>query len=230
MRSPSTPLPASPKSSNCRNEQGFSLLEVVVALTILSGGFLTVLNLFSGSVLSVDFSGQYLKAVTLANSKINELEMLNFQSNEYSGKFKNEEDYRWEVDIAPHDSPLNDSGSGIQLQKILLKVSWQDRGQTRNVELATLHLKGQTYPVSDSSLEKLFSGGASPGTPGGEDEASDDSGDSDTNGSSDSNGSGSSSTSASTGNLSGATTSFSSPSVSCPAGTAFVFGAGCIVP
>jgi len=222
MRSPSTPLPASPKSSNCRNEQGFSLLEVVVALTILSGGFLTVLNLFSGSVLSVDFSGQYLKAVTLANSKINELEMLNFQSNEYSGKFKNEEDYRWEVDIAPHDSPLNDSGSGIQLQKILLKVSWQDRGQTRNVELATLHLKGQTYPVSDSSLEKLFSGGASPGTPGGEDEASDASDTSD--------GSGSSSTSASTGNLSGATTSFSSPSVSCPSGTTFVFGAGCIVP
>ena len=162
MRSRSTPLLENRKLKSWKNEQGFSLLEVVVALTILAGGFLTVLNLFSGSVLSVDFSGQYLKAITLANSKINELEMLNFQTSEYSGKFKNEESYRWEVDIAPHDSPLNEPGSGIQLQEILLKVLWEDRGQTRNVELATLHMKGQRYPASDSSLEKLFSGGASP--------------------------------------------------------------------
>ena len=117
---------------------------------------MTVLNLFSGSVLSVDFSGQYLKAVTLANSKINELEILNFQPNEYSGKFKNEESYRWEVDISPHDSPLNDPDSSIQLQKVLLKVSWEDRGLTRNVELATLHLKGQAYPVPTQVLKKFF--------------------------------------------------------------------------
>ena len=125
MRSLSTQLSEKSKSSNLKNEEGFSLLEVVVALTILAGGFLTVLNLFSGSVLSVDFSGQYLKAVTLANSKINELEILNFQPNEYSGKFKNEESYRWEVDISPHDSALNDPDSSIQLQKVLLKVSWK---------------------------------------------------------------------------------------------------------
>ena len=170
MRSPSTPLPANPKSSIWKNEQGFSLLEVVVALAIMAGGFLVVLNLFSASVQSVDFSGQYLKGVTLANSKINELEMLNFEPDEYSGIFKNEESYRWEVDIAPYDSPLNDSDSGIQLQKVLLKVFWEDRGQTRNVELATLHLEGQAYPVVDTYLEKLFTGGAAPVSAGAEEE------------------------------------------------------------
>ena len=87
MRSRSTPLLENQKLKSWKNEQGFSLLEVVVALTILAGGFLTVLNLFSGSVLSVDFSGQYLKAVTLANSKINELEILNFQPSEYYDNF-----------------------------------------------------------------------------------------------------------------------------------------------
>ncbi|MBL7020509.1 MAG: prepilin-type N-terminal cleavage/methylation domain-containing protein [Nitrospinaceae bacterium] len=217
MRSLSTPLPENPKSSNWRNEQGFSLLEVVVALTILAGGFLTVLNLFSGSVLSVDLSGQYLKAVTLANSKINELEMFNFQPSEYSGQFKKEKSYRWEIDIAPHDSPLNDPSSGIQLQKILLNVSWEDRGQTRNVELATLHLKGQTYPASDSSLEKLFSGGASsPGSPGEEGE---------TQKTSDTPGSGSSPGSS---GVSGASSSVAPPS--CPAGQTYIFGAGCTIP
>jgi prepilin-type N-terminal cleavage/methylation domain-containing protein len=219
MRSLSTLLPENPKLKSLKNEQGFSLLEVVVALTILAGGFLTVLNLFSGSVLSVGFSGQYLKAVTLANSKINELEMLNFQPSEYSGKFKDEESYRWEVDIAPHDSPLNDPGSGIQLQKILLKVSWEDRNQTRNVELATLHMKGQAYPSSDSSLEKLFSGGASPGS-------SDEGETSETSENSESSEASSSSASS---NVSGAKT-IKDPSESCSDGQAYVFGSGCVIP
>ena len=172
MRSPSTQLPANPESANWKNEHGFSLLEVVVALAIMAGGFLVILNLFSASVRSVDFSGQYLKGVTLANSKINELEILNFEPDEYSGNFENEESYHWEVDIAPHDSPLNDPDSGIQLQKILLKVFWEDRGQTRNVELATLRLEGQAHPVSNTYLEKLFTGGASPVSAGSEEETS----------------------------------------------------------
>ena len=160
MQSPSIPLQVNPESSSLKNEQGFSLLEVVVALMIMAGGFLAVLNLFSGSVRSVDFSGQYLKAVTLANSKMNELEIQNFTVEDSSGNFKNEENYRWEVDISPYDSDLNNQESGIQLQKILLKVLWNDDGHTRNIELATLRLEGQIYPAVDTQLERLFSGGA----------------------------------------------------------------------
>ena len=214
MRLISTPLLENRKLIRWKNEQGFSLLEVVVALTILAGGFLTVLNLFSGSVLSVDFSGQYLKAVTLASAKINELEILNFQPDEYSGKFKNEESYRWEVEIEPHDSPLNDPESGIQLQEILLKVLWEDRGQTRNVELSSLHMKGQTYPALDSSLEKLFSSGASPASSTEEGETPSAPESSGTSGSR---------------NISGAK-SIENPSKSCPSGQVFIFGGGCTTP
>jgi prepilin-type N-terminal cleavage/methylation domain-containing protein len=219
MWSTSTPLLENQKLKRWKNEQGFSLLEVVVALTILAGGFLTVLNLFSGSIFSVDLSGQYLKAVTLANSKINELEILNFQPSEHSGKFKSADGYRWEVNIAPHDSPLNDPDSGIQLQEILLKVSWEDRNQTRNVELSTIHMKGQTYPVADSSLEKLFSGGASPGSSADEGETSE------TPSAPESSGASSGSS-----NVSGARTTIVSPSVSCPIDQTFIFGAGCVIP
>jgi len=160
MQSPSTQSQESQKSNSLKNEHGFSLLEVVVALMIMSGGFLAVLNLFSGSVRSVDFSGQYLKAVTLAKSKMNELEIQNFVIDDNSGSFKNEENYRWEIAVSAYDSDLNNADSNIQLQKILLKVSWNDDGHTRNLELATLRLEGQTYPVADTKLESLFSGGA----------------------------------------------------------------------
>ncbi len=120
MQSPLTQSQENPRSNSWKNDQGFSLLEVVVALAIMAGGFLAVLNLFSGSVRSVDFSGQYLKAVTLANSKMNELEIQNFGVDDNSGNFKNEENYRWELDVSPYDSDLSDEESNIQLQKVLL--------------------------------------------------------------------------------------------------------------
>ncbi|MZG53830.1 MAG: prepilin-type N-terminal cleavage/methylation domain-containing protein [Nitrospinae bacterium] len=160
MQSPLIPLQENPGSNSWKNEKGFSLLEVIVALAIMAGGFLAVLNLFSGSVRSVDFSGQYLKAITLANSKMNELEIANFAVDDQSGSFENEENYRWELDITPYDSELNDEETNIQLQKVLLKVLWNDSGNSRNIELATLRLEGQTRPVADTKLEQLFKGGA----------------------------------------------------------------------
>jgi len=126
----------------------------------MAGGFLAVVNLFSGSVRSVNLSSQYLKAVTLANSKMNELEIENFFLDDKSGGFKNEENYRWELEIAPYDSSLNNENSRIQLQKILLKVFWNDNGKPRKLELATLRLDGQTYPVADKRLKQIFKGGA----------------------------------------------------------------------
>ena len=160
MPSLSTLLQENLKLNVLRNDRGFSLLEVIVALLIMAGGFLAVVNLFSGSVRSVNLSSQYLKAVTLANSKMNELEIENFFVDDKSGRFENEESYRWELDIEPYDSRLNDESSGIQLQNILLKVFWNDNGKPRKLELATLRLDGQTYPVADTKLKQLFSGGA----------------------------------------------------------------------
>jgi prepilin-type N-terminal cleavage/methylation domain-containing protein len=148
------------KSNALRNDKGFSLLEVIVALLIMAGGFLAVVNLLSGSVRSVNLSSQYLKAVTLANSKINELEIENFYVDDKSGRFENEENYRWDLFIEPYDSRLNDESSGIQLQKILLKIFWDDNGKRRNLELATVRLDGQTYPMTDAKLKQLFKGGA----------------------------------------------------------------------
>jgi len=126
----------------------------------MAGGFLAVLHLFSSSVRSIDFSGQYLKAATLATSKMNELEILNFAVDDQTGSFNNEENYRWELSIDPYDSNLNDEKLNIQLQKVLLKVLWNDNGKSRNIELATLRLEGQTHPVADAKLEQLFKGGA----------------------------------------------------------------------
>ena len=152
MKSLSTPSPELPKSIRKLDNKGFSLLEVIVALAIMAIGYMTVFNLFSVSIKALGMSDQYQQAINLANSKLSEIEMLNYEAEETSGTFKSEDDFQWSLSIEPYESSLNDPEENIKLSKVTLKVLWQDNQKTRNVELVTLKLNGETYPVPDSQL------------------------------------------------------------------------------
>ncbi len=159
MKSPLTPLQEVPASSKKLNDDGFSLLEVIVALAIMAIGYITVLNLFSASVKSVGMSDQYMRAVRLANSKLSEIEMMNYETGNLSGTFETDESFQWSLDIEPYDSPMNDPEKNINLSKVVLKVFWGENEKQRNIELVTLKLDGSTSPAPDSLLAKVFSGG-----------------------------------------------------------------------
>ena len=138
---------------------GFSLLEVIVALAIMAMGFITVLQLFSGSIRSVSLSEQYLKGTTLAHSKLGELEINNYSVTEFEGTFPDEKNYRWQLQVSPHTSPLNSKENNIQLSEVTLNVLWEEGGKTRDIELSTLKVDGATHPSSDSFLAQSFGGG-----------------------------------------------------------------------
>jgi len=144
---------------NKPNNDGFSLLEVIVALAIMAMGFVTVLQLFSGSIRSVSLSEQYLKGTTLAHSKLGELEVNNYSVTEYEGIFPDEKNYRWQLQVSPHASPLNSKEKNIQLSEVTLNVLWEDAGKTRDVEISTLKVDGATHPSSDLFLAQSFGGG-----------------------------------------------------------------------
>lgn len=173
MKSSSTQSSATQKSiSKNRDESGFSLLEVIVALTIMAIGFMTVLQLFSGSVKSIDLSDQYLKAVTLANSKMGELQLMDFPVNEVSGVFENEENFSWEVETRPYSSELNEAGGNINVSEFILRVLWKDGQKDRQLELTTLQISGTTTPLKDTLLAKVFSANGSLSLEGEEGESS----------------------------------------------------------
>ena len=144
---------------NKPNNDGFSLLEVIVALAIMAMGFVTVLQLFSGSIRSLSLSEQYLKGTTLAHSKLGELEVNNYSVTEYEGIFPDEKNYRWQLQVSPHTSPLNSKEDNIQLSEVTLNVLWEEAGKTRDIEFSTLKVDGATHPVSDSFLAQSFGGG-----------------------------------------------------------------------
>jgi len=159
MSSTLIPLQEKQNLKKKTSEDGFSLLEVIVALAIMAMGFVTVLQLFSGSIRSVSMSEQYLKATTLAQSKMGELEMNNYRASEFEGTFGNEENYRWQLDISPYTTTLNSEDNNIQLSEVLLRVLWSDSNKLHNVELSTLKVDGALHPSADSLLVQSFSGG-----------------------------------------------------------------------
>jgi len=157
---PSTLIPLRGKQKLKKtNDDGFSLLEVIVALAIMAMGFVTVLQLFSGSIRSVSLSEQYLKGTTLAHSKLGELEVNNYRVAEFEGIFPDEKNYRWQLQVSPHTSPLNSKENNIQLSEVTLNVLWEEAGKTRDIEISTLKVDGATHPSSDSFLAQSFGGG-----------------------------------------------------------------------
>ena len=158
MLSASIPLLGKQRLKKINND-GFSLLEVIVALAIMAMGFVTVSQLFSGSIRSVSLSEQYLKGTTLAHSKLGELEVNNYSLSEFEGTFPNEKNYRWLIEISPYTSPLNSKENNIQLSEVTLNILWEDAGKMRDIELNTLKVDGALYPGADSLLAQSFGGG-----------------------------------------------------------------------
>jgi prepilin-type N-terminal cleavage/methylation domain-containing protein len=144
-----------------RDEKGFTLLEILAAMTILAVSILTLVQLFSGSLNQAAQAERYLNGVYLAQQKFSQMEIDNFQSGTSEGTFEDQEGYRWQLEVIPYKSPLNDEEARIKLEKVSLRVYWDDRNQEKEVQLVSLKILGENHTASLKQLDPL----AKPGSP-----------------------------------------------------------------
>lgn len=124
---------------SCPRQQGFSLLEILVAFSILALSLGILLNIFSSGLRSAVISDEYIHAVTIAESK---LAATGVESLLQEGDSYGEEDkYSWKIVVSPYYGELIDPENlSVTPYKITVEVAWQEGKEHRTVVLNTLRL------------------------------------------------------------------------------------------
>lgn len=123
-----------------KNHQGFSLLEILVAFTIMAVSLSIVLKIFSSGVNTAVVSENYIIATQIAESlmaKTGEEEPL------VSGKITGLEDgkYQWLINVEATEN-LVPSEEGVELMNVQVQVWWDnDQQNARKVELNSIKVK-----------------------------------------------------------------------------------------
>jgi general secretion pathway protein I len=119
------------------HDQGFTLLEVLVALVVLATTVVAVLQLFGGGLRLARAAGDHADAALLASAKLADLEPGPLTEGVTEGT---DGPYRWtrrvtlESALLPVE-PNTPEAIGIRLARVNVEVRW---GQSRRFELVTL--------------------------------------------------------------------------------------------
>jgi general secretion pathway protein I len=148
--------------SNQKRENGFTLLEVLVAMAILATAMVVLLESHASSIRISDTSRRLTVGSALARDLMTEIELQGFPSpGSETGDFEQwypdmYPDYRWEMEI-------QESMIWQNVREVYVKVLWTETGGERHIELANfagaMDLEEQDQAASES-------GGVSSGAAG----------------------------------------------------------------
>lgn len=123
-------------------QQGFSLIETLVALALLALVSGAVYSSFSTGMSSVEASERALLAARLARSKLAELSALDTVA---LGQRRGitEDGFSWLVDVSDIDGGVIEGTAVIRPVLVTVAVSWPGLRDTRSIELSTVRLTAE---------------------------------------------------------------------------------------
>ncbi len=105
--------------ASCRDEKGFTLLEVLIAMTIFATTIAVLSNLFQTSIRQANMATEIRRAIQLGESQLARFgKDLPLELGRSSGPSSH--DLYWEAEIALHKPP--DEESGLALYRIDIDV------------------------------------------------------------------------------------------------------------
>ena len=127
-----------------RANNGFTLLEVLLAFVVFALSFTAVLEILSGSMRNTVRAREYTEAALIAQSVMDQLglELPVEQGANYSGESG---DYQWELNIGLYEEVEENTQSvvlgeltGIELLQIDLVISWGEPPRDNSNEFSTV--------------------------------------------------------------------------------------------
>lgn len=125
-----------------RGEQGFTLLEVLVALAILGVSLAAIYQAFGTGLRNDRQARLYEEAVALAEARMAQVGTeLPAAAGRWSGE---ESDLRWTLLVQPaEDEPLQVQPSLLRLMAVTVEVFWPQRGGEGRIALSSFRLAAQ---------------------------------------------------------------------------------------
>lgn len=120
------------QASNCHRRFGFTLVEVLATISVIS---IVIPVIMQGVSISTGLAGltrQRAEAVTLGQSKLDELVISgDWEGADLSGDFSPDyPNYQWQAAVSDWDE--------LDMKEIDLVVTWISRGSPREIQLSTL--------------------------------------------------------------------------------------------
>ena len=134
-------------SSQVNKQKGFSLLEILIAFSILAISLGILLKIFSAGINTAVVSEDYTAAVQIAESLMAKTGLESpLQAGEDSGT--ENEKYEWQVLVTPYlfnPDNIDEMSITTTLFKVKVVVNWDiEKTKSRQIELTTLKLVNKT--------------------------------------------------------------------------------------
>ena len=127
------------KSEQSPSKQGFTLIETLVAISILSISLVIILQLFSGGLRSAKLSDEYTRAIFYAREKMEEALLSdNFTEGILEGEF--EDGFRWKIETAVDVSEEDEIEEKMPFTIFIIKVNiiWEAGMHEKHFEISTI--------------------------------------------------------------------------------------------
>lgn len=119
-------------------DDGFTLLEILVALAIMSIALVVVFQLFSANMKGIAASGDYIHAAMIAESKMREI-LDDDELTEKAWSDVTEDGHKIDAVVTSAEEKRTDN-LRVKLLKIDVTVHWMNGSQEKTIRLETMKL------------------------------------------------------------------------------------------
>ncbi len=124
--------------SSVNVQDGFTLIETLIAVMVLGICLSVILQTFSVNLHALDASNKYNRAVFLAQEKIEELSMLNhYNSNNLQGRI--DDIYEWTAEVKKIiKNEKDEKKMPFTTYKISVEIMWETKGKGKGYKISTI--------------------------------------------------------------------------------------------